>query len=89
MMLIRNRLAGFLPDVTSKRASDARHRSSVSAKSPLLRSKAGVRGFREVSAYSTVYPELAWGGCLKALLKTSATVSVEMEMSVSDVAMIP
>ena len=29
------------------------------------------------------------GGCLKALLETSAAVSVEMEMSVSDVAMIP
>jgi hypothetical protein len=61
MMIIRNRLAGFLPDVTSRRGLRRQARIECSAKSPLLRSKAGVRGFREVSAYSTVYPELAWG----------------------------
>jgi hypothetical protein len=32
-----------------------------SAKFAAAQIKAGVRDFREVSAYSTVYPELAWG----------------------------
>jgi hypothetical protein len=52
--------AGFLPDVTSTRSFSHQTWIRGSAKSPLLRSKAGVRGYREVSAYSTVEPEFAW-----------------------------
>jgi hypothetical protein len=92
MMVLRNRLAGFLagflPDVTSKRRSRLRAWIQRSAKSPLLGSKAGwserlPRGQRVLDGI----PGVRGGGWLKTLSKASNAVSVEM--SVSDVAMIP
>jgi hypothetical protein len=59
MVLIRNRLADFLPDVTSKRGPPTPGMDHRSAKIAAAQINAGVRDFREVSAYSTVYPELA------------------------------
>jgi hypothetical protein len=48
--------------VTSTRSfSDHQAQIQRSAESPLLGSKLdGVRGYREVSAYSTAWPEFAW-----------------------------
>jgi hypothetical protein len=55
-------LAGFLPDVTSTR-SFSHHQAQIerSAESRRCSNQRldGVRGYREVSAYSTVWPEFA------------------------------
>ena len=66
MVLMRNRLAGFLPDVTSKPDSPTPGKDQPFGEFAVGQVKAGVKDFREVSAYSTVYPELAWGADRKS-----------------------
>ena len=60
MVLMRNRLAVFLPDATSKRDSPTPGKDQPFGKCAAGPIKAGEKDFREVSAYSTVYPERAW-----------------------------
>jgi hypothetical protein len=70
---MRNRRAGFLPRILVKGSCQVflrRRDLRLSApdidqpfgEAPLVRSWAGEKAVREVSAYSTVFPEFAWEG---------------------------
>jgi hypothetical protein len=62
--VFRNRLAGFLaeflPDVTSSGASSVR-RNPAFGEIAVAQIEGWRRSYGEVSAYSTVYPEMALG----------------------------